>query len=176
MNYFDAIVIIFLLWGAYRGFTKGLIISAASLIALVLGIWGAIRFSDWTAQLLIRHFDANTPYLAMIAFALTFLAIVVGIHLLAQLLDRLVKAIALGWINRLAGIVFNMAKIAFILSIVVVLLDAVDRRISFIPEKHKEESLFYKPLSKFATALFPYLNFEGIRKKEKPLPEEGTQA
>ncbi len=176
MNYFDAIVIIFLLWGAYRGFTKGLIIAAASLIALVLGIWGAVRFSDWTAELLVRHFDTNTPYLSMIAFALTFVAIVLVVHLLAQVLDKLVKAIALGFINRLAGVAFNVLKIAFILSIVVLLLDAVDRRVPFIPEDHKEKSLFYRPLSKFATSLFPYLSFEGIRKKESPLPEDAAEA
>lgn len=176
MNYFDAIVIILLLWGAYRGFTKGLIISAASLIALVLGIWGAVRFSDWTADLLIRHFSSNTPYLSIIAFALTFIAIVIAVHLLARVLDRLVRAIALGFLNRLAGIVFNALKIALFLSIVVVLLDAVDRRVPFIPEEHKENSLFYRPLSRFATSIFPYLNFEGVRKKEEPLPEDAAQA
>ena len=49
LNYFDVMAMILLLWSAYRGITKGFLIMAASLAALVLGVWGAIRFSDLTA-------------------------------------------------------------------------------------------------------------------------------
>ena len=46
MNYLDIIIIIPLIWGAYKGFRKGFIIEIASLIALILGIWGGINFSS----------------------------------------------------------------------------------------------------------------------------------
>ena len=39
LNYFDLVFAILLLWSAYRGITKGFIVMAASLAALILGQW-----------------------------------------------------------------------------------------------------------------------------------------
>ncbi len=173
LNYFDLVITILLLWSAYRGFTKGLLVMAASLAALVLGVWGAIRFSDLTAGLLIEHLELQGRYTALIAFAITFIAIVIGVHLLARAAEKLLKAVALGFLNRIAGLVFAVLRTAFIVSIVLVILNSIDRRAPFIPEKHKENSLLYKPLSNFAPAIFPYLHFEDIRGKVKrPGPAE----
>jgi membrane protein required for colicin V production len=163
VNYFDFIIAIFLLWSAYRGLTKGFLIMAASLAALVLGVWGAIRFSHLTAALLISYFGLQTQYLGLIAFALTFVLIVVLVHLLSRALDKLVRAVALGFANRLAGLLFGMLKTAFLISIFLVILNGIDNRIPFIPEAHKDDSLLYRPLSRLAPAIFPFLNFEGIR-------------
>ena len=107
LNYFDIVISIFLLWSAYRGISKGLLIMAASLAALVLGVWGAIRFSGLTADFLVQQFEWTTRYLSLIAFAVTFIGIVILVHLLARAMDKLVKAVALGFVNRLAGMLFG---------------------------------------------------------------------
>jgi membrane protein required for colicin V production len=172
VNYFDFIIAIFLLWSAYRGITKGFLIMAASLAALVLGVWGAIRFSHLTAALLISYFSLKTQYLTLISFALTFAIIVILVHLLSRALDKLVKAVALGFVNRLAGLLFGILKTAFLISIFLVLLNGIDRRVPFIPEEHKENSLLYQPLSRLAPAIFPFLNFEEIRDR---FPENGPR-
>jgi len=39
MNYFDIIFLIVFIWSAYRGITKGFVVMAASLAALIVGIW-----------------------------------------------------------------------------------------------------------------------------------------
>jgi membrane protein required for colicin V production len=172
LNYFDFIFAIFLLWSAYRGLTKGFLIMAASLAALVLGVWGAIRFSYLTAALLISYLGLQTQYLGLISFALTFVLIVILVHLLSRALDKLVKAVALGFANRLAGMLFGMLKTAFLISICLVLLNGINNRIPFIPEEHKENSLLYQPLSRLAPAIFPFLNFEEIRDRiPEPRPE-----
>ncbi len=165
LNYFDLVISVFLLWSAYRGITKGFLIMAASLAALVLGVWGAIRFSDLTAAFLVEQFGWSTRYLSLIAFAITFVGIVLIVHLLARGLDKLLKAVALGFLNRLAGLLFGVLKTAFIISILLVIVNSIDRRVPFIPEQHKENSLLYEPLSKFAPAIFPYLNFEDVRER-----------
>ena len=163
INYFDIIIAIFLLWSAYRGMTRGFLIMAASLAALILGVWGAIRFSHLTAAILISSFGVQTKYLALISFALTFVIIVVLVHLLSRALDKLVKAVALGIVNRLAGLLFGVLKTAFLISIILVLLNGINNRIPFIPDEHKENSLLYQPLSRLAPAIFPFLNFEEIK-------------
>jgi membrane protein required for colicin V production len=175
VNYFDLVIAILLLWSAYRGFTKGFMIMAASLAALILGIWGAVRFSDLTAGFLMDSFNLQSRYTALIAFALTFTGIVIGVHFLARALDKLMKAVALGLVNRIAGLAFAVLRTAFLVSVVLVIINTIDRRAPFIPEKHKENSLLYKPLSGLAPAIFPYLNFEGFRERNLPAKPPGTE-
>ena len=39
MNYIDIVILLFLLYGAFRGFSKGLIIEVATLAGLILGVF-----------------------------------------------------------------------------------------------------------------------------------------
>lgn len=163
MNYIDLILVIPLIWSAYRGFTKGLIINAASLAALLLGIYGAIRFSYFTSEILINKFDLNSQYLAIISFAITFIVIVFAVHILARVLDKLVKAIALGLVNRIFGILFGVIKTAFIISIILVILNNIDERAHFLPGEQIRKSILYQPLSRFAPMIFPFLDFKKFK-------------
>ncbi len=165
MNTIDLVFAILLLWAAYRGFTKGFIVQLATLAALLLGILGAVMFSDFTSGLIIKKFEVSGQYLPIISFAITFIAIVVAVHLLAKALNKLIDAIALGIVNRLLGVLFSVLKIAFIISIILVLINKADSRYNFIPDETKEKSMLYKPLSNFAPMIFPYLNFGKIKGK-----------
>jgi len=158
MNYFDLIFVIPLLWGAYKGFSKGLIVSVASLVALLLGIYGAIRFSGFIGTLVDDTIHVQENYLPLIAFALTFVGIVVGIHFLAKLITKLVDAVALGWLNTIAGIAFGLLKAAFIISVFIFIFDKIDSNQNFISKDVKNESLLYEPIKILAPAIFPTLN------------------
>lgn len=165
MNTIDLVFAILLLWAAYRGYTKGFIVQLATLAALLLGILGAVMFSDFTSGLIIKKFEISGQSLPIISFAVTFLAIVIAVHILAKMLNKLIDAIALGIVNRLLGVLFSVMKVAFIVSIILVLINKVDNKYNFIPDDTKEKSLLYKPLSNFAPMIFPYLNFDKIKEK-----------
>ena len=62
MNYIDIILGLLLIFSAIGGFKNGLIAEIASLAALILGIWGAIHFSDNTTELLIKYFDLKSDH------------------------------------------------------------------------------------------------------------------
>jgi membrane protein required for colicin V production len=87
------------------------------------------------------------------------------VHFLARALEKLLKAAALGIVNRIAGVLFAVLRTAFLLSVILVVLNTIDRRAPFIPDEHKENSLLYRPLSSLAPAIFPYLDFDGVRKR-----------
>ena len=174
MNYLDIILAIPLLWAVYKGFTKGLIFSVASLLALILGIYGAIHFSFVTECYIQKWFHPGEKYLAFISFGSTFVLIVIIVHLVAWAIDRLVKAVALGIVNRLAGVVFNVVKMAFILSVILSLVNYLNSFSHFLPEKDQEESLLYKPVSGFAPAVFPYLKFDEIKHRLENTEEEDS--
>ena len=159
MNYLDIIIALPLLWGAYKGFTKGLIIEAASLAALLLGIYGAIKFSGITSDFLVEKCNFSSQYLHIISFAITFILIVIAVHFIARLINKLVKAVALGFVNRLFGVIFGILKWAFIISVLLVVINKVDEKVNFISPEQKNESLLYQPLSNFAPLIIPSLEF-----------------
>ncbi len=171
---FDIIFLVIFIWAAFRGFTKGFLIQAATLAALVLGIFGSITLSGFTSEFLMSKTNMEGEYLPVVSFALTFLAIVVLVHLVSRLMEKLVEAIALGFVNRLAGALFNLTKFSLIISGILVVLNTIHQKQPFLPEEEVNSSVMYRPLSGFAPTIFPYLKFDNA-----PMffenKEQGTQ-
>jgi membrane protein required for colicin V production len=163
MNTIDIIIAIPLLWGIWQGFSKGLILVLASLVALLLGIWGAIKFSSFTAGVLSESFGLKSEYNSMIAFSVTFILIVVGIHLLAYMLDKLFKAVALGLVMKISGAVVSLAKWALIVSVLISLYGVINVDNKYTSKETLDKSLLYKPVSAIAPAIFSYLDFDWIK-------------
>jgi membrane protein required for colicin V production len=168
MNYIDLVLVIILIIAAFQGFRKGFIIELASLAALVLGIWGAIKFSDWTAGFITRTTGFHSDNMSTIAFVLTFIAIVILIHILAKVLDNTIKAVALGFLNRLAGIIFGILKTAVILSIFLLLFDSIDENVHILPTNQKANSKMYSPMKQVVPTLFPFIKLWDTDKKAEP--------
>lgn len=162
MNYIDIILCIPLVWGLYKGFTKGLIVEAATFIAFGLGIWGGIHFSNYVAKTLEEKFNWHSTYLPIASFAITFLGIVILIYFIAKLIQRLVEGMALGAINKIGGALFGVLKFALVMSVVIFMIDSIEKSYPMVSFKTKEESLLYKPVGKIAPMLIPALNKDGV--------------
>ena len=158
MNYIDILLCIPLIWGLYKGFTKGLVIEAATMVAFALGVWGGITFSDYIAQKMTEHFNWHSPYLPIISFAFVFLLIIAFVFLVAKMIQKMVDGIALSAINKIGGAVFGSLKFALMMSVVIFMLDAIEESYPMISFKTKEESLLYRPVGKIAPTLIPALD------------------
>ncbi|MDP4223815.1 MAG: CvpA family protein [Bacteroidota bacterium] len=157
MNYIDLIIIVLLVFGLARGFINGFVKELASLLALILGIWGAIKFSTYTAGRLYDYFDMTGQYVGIFAFLITFIVIVIIIHFIGLLVDKFVETISLGFLNSLLGLVFGVFKTALILSVIFVILNAIDAKHHFLPRNQIEQSKFYNPIADIAPAIFPII-------------------
>ncbi len=157
MNYFDIIIIIPLIWGAYKGFKKGFIIEIASFIALGLGIWGGMRFSSISAKYLSDAFEISERVMPLISFAVTFIAIVIVVFMLAKMLQKVITMVALGFINRAAGALFGMLKFGLIMSVIINFTNIINEQISFIEPEMKTSSILYEPIGKVAQIIIPGL-------------------
>ena len=160
MNYIDALICLPLVWGAYVGFKKSLIIEVASLIALIAGIYGAMEFSYYISTWLKEYVDWSENFTQILSFILTFILIVIIVHLIARGIQRIVKMVALGLVNRIFGGVFGILKFTILLAGLLYVLNAIDQRYAFIDEKLKEESLLYKPISKIIPLIYPRIEKE----------------
>ena len=181
MNYIDLVFGLLLIIAAIQGFRKGLIIELASLAALIVGIWGGIKFSDFTAAFITKHTGYHSEHLITISFVVTFITIVILIHLMGKMLDTVVKAVFLGFLNRLAGIIFGVIKSAIILSIILLLFDDIDEDVHILPQKQKAESKIYVPMKQLVPTLFPFIklwnsNEDNNQKETTPdqKPEQKT--
>jgi membrane protein required for colicin V production len=158
MNYLDIIICIPLVWGLYKGFTKGLIIEAATFVAFGLGVWGGIHFSDLIAKKIAEHFNWHSPYLPIVSFACTFLGIVIVVYFIAKLVQRMVEGMALGAVNKIGGAIFGALKYALVMSVLIFMMDAIEKSFPVISFKTKEGSVLYQPMGKVAPILIPALN------------------
>jgi membrane protein required for colicin V production len=157
MNVMDIVLCIPLVWGLYKGFTKGFIVELASLVAFGLGIWGAYHFSAYTAEVLKDKLNVHSPYLPIISFSFTSLLIVIAIFLLAKLLQKFAEGMALGTLDKIAGALFSALKYALLLSVCIFVLDTVEKKVPLISVKIKEGSFLYKPIGNFAPFIIPKL-------------------
>ncbi|MAA97074.1 MAG: colicin V production protein [Stappia sp.] len=165
----DVVLLLVLLVGAWRGFTKGLILSMASMVGLVGGIWAASHFSHMVAEQLAPHVTWSVNSLHMASLALTFLLVVVTVHLLAKLLEKMLDLVALGLVNKLAGALFGLLKFALVLSFGVMLLNQWMGPRAWVP--HSEQpSVMLGPVEALAPALMPAFSDLERRARESGLP------
>ena len=167
MNILDILIGIPMIYAIYKGFTKGFIYEIATLLALILGVYGAIHFSDFTAEVIQDTFKYESQYMEYISFIVTFIVIVIGINLIGRVMDKTVEAVALGFVNRFLGLAFGLLKGILILSIVIRLLNYVNDRFSFISEEKKKESLLYEPMTYISDSIFDFFDSDFSSTKEK---------
>lgn len=142
MNYIDIIIAIILAVFGIAGLRKGIITEAATLLGLGLGLFGAFHFSDFTAEQLVQYVSIDPKYLNLVSFILTFVVVAVLVNLLGRLVTSLVKAINLGFIDKIGGFVFGLAKGLLICSLAVMLLNSLTEK-GILKEDLKKDSVLY---------------------------------
>lgn len=154
MNILDIFLGALILFGLIRGLSKGLFVEVASLAALVAGVFGAIHFSDFAAGFLESKVDWSEEYINIVAFAITFIAIVVVIAMAGKALTKLADFAALGMLNKLLGGIFGALKIGLILSIALMIFSSANKAIPFLDEEDIENSVLYEPVRSIAPIIF----------------------
>jgi len=157
MNLFDYIVIIPVSWGIYKGFSKGIVIEIVSLLALLVGVYIAVRFSGYAETSLAEHTSINGNTLSLTAFALTFIATLIGIFFLGKLLDKVVKTSSLDIINRILGASVGGLKFLLLVSVVIYALNSMAKDQKFLSGETRSESYTYLYVEKLAPMIYPYL-------------------
>lgn len=155
MNYLDIIIGIFLLVGLIKGLKNGFFVELASLIALIAGIYGAIHFSYYAVDFLSDRVSWSDSTINLAAFAITFIIIVIIISLAGKILTKIADFAMLGLVNRILGGIFGILKAAFIISVIIMFINALNERASFIDEDIKEESILYQNVEMIAPMMLP---------------------
>ncbi|MCX7546464.1 CvpA family protein [Xanthomarina sp. F1114] len=157
MGVIDIILLGFLLLGLVRGFLKGFFVEVASLIALIAGIYGAIHFSFYAAEMLTNQVDWDEKTINVTAFAITFIVIVLVIAMAGKALTKLADFAALGIVNKVFGAIFGLVKMTLILSILLNIFDKLNTTIPFLDEEHTKNTVLYNPVKSVVPIIFPFI-------------------
>lgn len=163
MNIFDIIIGVLLLFAFVRGIMKGFFAEVASLVAIIAGVFVAIHNAHYLEGYLASasYIDWSDETNRIVAFAVTFLMVVLVVIVIGKILTKIADITALGMLNKLLGGVFGTLKIALILSVVFTFFGSINSTIPFVKQETLDESILYNPVKKIAPALFPSIIKEG---------------
>lgn len=137
MSTVDIAIIIIILIGAMSGYKEGFLMELFSLAALLLGILGAFKLMGYAMIFLEDEFNINKTMLPYVAFAVVFIAIVIGVRLLGKLMKVSIDKTFLGQMDQAAGAGLGLLKAAFLLSVSLWIMDVMDFD---LPEKWTTDS------------------------------------
>jgi membrane protein required for colicin V production len=123
MNAFDIIVVIVLAYSLIRGVFRGLVKEVSSIIGVLGGFFAAYSYYGVLAGYL-SGVVANTSYRNILAFLIIFCLVVILVNVAAIVIKYLLKLVFLGWLDRLGGVAFGVAKGVLIVSILFLMLTA----------------------------------------------------
>ena len=157
MNILDIIILICLIPSLIQGLRKGFISQAISIISLIAGIWASARFADIVGAWLAQYITASEQVLKLVSFAIVMIVVFIILGLIGKLLDGIIKLVMLGWINRLLGAAFALAKAILILGLLMLVFNSLNANFNFVDTQVIEESVLYPILKGISDTVFPYL-------------------
>lgn len=155
MNVVDLVLGLILLYGLVRGFFRGFFAELASLIAFIAGIYVAVYFSYIISNFIAERVSWNIQFVHLLGFAITFLLVVLIISIIGKVLTTAANFAFLGIINKILGAALGLIKVAFIVSVVIMLLSATNEDMNLVEEATLEESKLFGPVKVIAPAVTP---------------------
>ena len=154
MNSIDISILIIIGAGFVFGLFKGLVRELASLVAIVLGIYGAKFFSSLLVPFFINLLGVSEKVAQPLSYVVLFVAIVVALLVLARTIDKVFDAVSLGGLNKFLGGVFGALKYALIISVLINVFEPLNQKFRFMSEEKQQNSVTYRPLLNLAPDLW----------------------
>ena len=171
MNFLDILIAIPLCYFIYKGWRRGLIFEVAALAGIIVGVWTCVHFSTWVAEAL----DIQGESGVLIAFFITFAAVVALAYFLGKAIEGIFKMVKLNFLNKLFGALLGMAKCLCVISVLLNFILMIDTHQSILTPKAKEESVLYKPSYRIGNKLTISLkNYIAEKRAELAEQQEST--
>ena len=123
MNVWDIVLLVILLLGAYRGYTKGILLEAVAVIAFIAAIVGALQLMSWGVGFLASTLEAEGAWLPLLAFILLFVGILTGVSIAGKMLKSVIHLTPIGYLDGLLGGAVGVIKWAFGMSVLFIILE-----------------------------------------------------
>ncbi len=125
MSTIDIVLALLILAGAYGGYKDGFVVSLFSFLAILLGVLGGFKLMGLAMVFLGKNYNVDSSILPYVAFALVFVIIIIVVNLVGRIIKVAIQRSLLGVADQLAGAIFGVAKAAFMLSVVIWIIDSL---------------------------------------------------
>jgi membrane protein required for colicin V production len=113
----DTIIAAALAMAIWKGYSKGLIVAVFSLLAFIIGLAAAIKLSAIVAGWLGTQVNVSQKWIPLLSFIIVFIGVVFLVNMGAKLIEKSIKIVMLGWVNKIGGILFYVLLYLIILSV-----------------------------------------------------------
>jgi len=148
MSYLDLFFGLAIVWGAYSGFSKGLIKELASILGVIIGVFLAKNYYPYLDIKLKPIFESEAGFISILSAILIFLLTIMVFKIIAKFLTKFLKIIALGLLNRIIGSVFGIFKTVLLLCILVFIFSNINNVTGIIKAEKLSQSFFYSKIEK----------------------------
>jgi membrane protein required for colicin V production len=141
MKMLDLIILLPLIYGAYKGYKRGFIMSLFLLLAVVVGLYAAFHFTDLIVSYGKEHFAWKSSYIAPVTFLSLFLVVGAGIYFGGKVLESVIKLAKLSVLNSLAGALLGLLQWTYFVGSLLLMLISFDQKETIISKETKQHSL-----------------------------------
>lgn len=142
MEILDILLILPLIYGAWKGFQKGFIMELFTILALFVGLYAAFNFSDRFSKYM--EFGKSThSYMPAISFIVLFLLVGAMVYFGGKTLEQILKIVQLSTFNKIVGAILGIIKWLYLTACILVFLVSFDKEEKIIKRSNKEKSFMY---------------------------------
>ncbi|MEO8766439.1 MAG: CvpA family protein [Ginsengibacter sp.] len=120
-NYFVMVIDIAffftLVLAVFNGLRKGFVVGIFSLLAFIIGLAAALKFSSVVALYLGENVATASRWLPALSFFLVFIGVIILVGLGAKFIRKMIDLAMLGWLDRLGGMVLYVLIYTIIFSV-----------------------------------------------------------
>jgi membrane protein required for colicin V production len=151
MKIVDVIILIAIIWFAIKGFRKGLLDSIFSFLALIIGGWTTVYFTDYTCS--VFHWTGENKWL--LAAGITFIIVFVIVLIIGKICKSIFNFVLPEFFDKMFGLIFGGLKVLLFFGIIFYLISNIDTSEKILTAKNKKDSFFYSPTVKLAKTALP---------------------
>ena len=155
MQALDIIILIPVLFGAYKGFKKGLLMELVSIVALLLATILSFKLLDQGIELIGQYFDKNQSFIPYIAFILIFVFVLYLVTYVGKATKKFLDVTLIGKLDDFAGGVLGALKWAFAFSVLLWLTESAGLN---LPTEFTEETVIYPYLVLYGPQVIGFLS------------------
>ncbi len=155
MNQIDLIILIIGALGAVQGVFKGFILSATSLLGLILGFYISLRFGWYIEAILQQSTGSDSSLMHLLAFGICYLLVIVVMYFIGKAIQKMLEMASLGCLNRMSGAIFGAFKGLLLVSALIYVIEIADKNSLLIKPEKKEASVLYKPIEQLVPSMVP---------------------
>lgn len=153
MNILDAIIALPILFGAYKGFQKGVLMELVTFIALGLALVASFFFMNIGVSYLQPHLGEHS-LMPVLSFVIIFIVVLVVVYYFGKIIKKILDITLFGTIDNFLGGLLGILKWALVFS---VFLWLFDKGGIILPKSFTSKSLLFPYLSLYAPKLMSFV-------------------